>query len=120
MRVYVSSHDRWAALHVAGVLSAAGHAIASTWHDDTLGFRNADSSMKAWCAESNVEQITSADALVLVAARDKVPGGKFVEAGVAIGQGKPVYILGQRENILLHHPNAKEFARPEDIAKALS
>jgi hypothetical protein len=31
MRIYIASHDRWAALHVAGALVEAGHEIVSRW-----------------------------------------------------------------------------------------
>lgn len=121
MKVYISSHDKWAALHVARVLADAGHLITSTWHDGPAG-RSASYSdaERAEIASRNADQIGTTDALVLVAALDRVPGGKFVEAGIAIGMGKRVLILGARENLLMSHPRVTVYATPEDIAEALN
>jgi len=59
------------------------------------------------------------DALVLVAGKEKYSGGKFVEAGIAIGLGKRVVVLGRRENMLLWHPLVTSVEEPEDISGAL-
>jgi len=48
--------------------------------------------------------VLAADALILLAGPDKYSGGKFVEAGIAIGAGKRVIVIGRRENMLLWHP----------------
>ena len=52
----------------------------------------------------DAEEITMADAVVLLESPDRIPGGKFVEAGIAIGQGKIVFNIGKPENMLMWHP----------------
>jgi nucleoside 2-deoxyribosyltransferase len=105
MRVYVAAHDRWAACHVASVLKSAGHSVVSTWHDEDFLPTSEHTRAECWeIAERDVNQVRESDAVVLVAGPDKYSGGKFVEAGIAIGLNKVVVVLGRRENMLLYYP----------------
>ena len=120
MKVYVSSHDIDKAREAAVALEKAGHAVMSTWHlGDSPMKRSADMTADEMRdkAKSNLHQIAASDVLLLVASDDKVPGGKFVEAGAALGQVKRVAIWGRRENILLNHPHAVAFT---DLAGAVA
>lgn len=103
MRIYISCHHPDPANELAAALTVAGHEIASTWHTDTAPRPDRDDA-NAWAqkANDNFEQIAGADALVLIAGPDKYPGGKFVEAGYAIGLGKEVYTVGRVENGILY------------------
>lgn len=56
-------------------------------------------------AQMDLEDIKGSDALILLAGPEKYSGGKFVEAGYAMGKGKPVVIVGRRENMLLWLPS---------------
>ena len=115
MKVYVASHDRWAALHVASVLEDKGHFVTSMWHYKDFNATSLHSEAeRAEIAAEDVADIRRADALVLIAGPDKYSGGKFVEAGVAIGLGKRVVVLGRRENMLLWLPGITVIDRPED------
>lgn len=108
-KVYVSCHHADPANDLAAALLAAGHAVVSTWHTDPAP-RPAAGDAGAWRlnAVRNLGEIETADALVLVAsaehiARTKcVPGGKFVEAGYAMGAGVRVFTLGGVENGMLY------------------
>jgi hypothetical protein len=66
-------------------------------------------------ATEDVIDVINCDSLVLVSGPDKYLGGKFVEAGIAIGLGKRVIIIGRRENMLLWHPWCETVSSPEDI-----
>lgn len=119
-KVYVSSHDIDKAREAAAALEAAGHVVLSTWHlGDGPMRRSAEMTHDEMRdkAKANLHQVNAADVLFLVAADDKVPGGKFVEAGAALGAGKRVVIWGRRENILLHHPKADAWT---DLAGAVA
>ena len=120
MKVYISSHDIDHAREAAAAVEAAGHSVVSTWH---LGSgpmkRAADMTADEMTnkARANAHQIGLCDALLLVASADKVPGGKFVEAGIAIGRGKRVAAWGRRENVLMHHPRV---VQADDLAGAVA
>lgn len=121
MKVYVSSHDIGKAREAAAAIDAAGHAVISTWHvGDGPMKRSAEMTHDEMRgkAKANLHQVNVADVVLLVAAPDgeKVPGGKFVEAGAALGSGKRVVIWGRRENILLNHPRADAYT---DLAGAV-
>lgn len=116
MKVYVASHDRWAASYVASVLSNKGHEIVSRWHskeflptsEHTALERNA-------IAMEDVEDVRACDVLVLVSGPDKYSGGKFVEAGIALGLFRRVVVIGRRENMLMWHPLIQCVDTPEEV-----
>jgi hypothetical protein len=122
-KIYISSHDIDKAREVAAAVSAAGYPVISTWHLGDAPMKRSDDMTEAQKrdkAASNVDQIIGAcNVLILVASEEKVPGGKFVEAGVALGCKRKVYVWGRRENILLHHPSVKVFDSLEELIAAL-
>lgn len=120
MKIYIASHDRWAAEKAASVLSNAGHYIASQWHQKA--FLPTDEHTVAERREialEDVHDLSISDALVLIAGPDRYSGGKFVEAGIAIGQGKPVVVIGRRENMLMWLPIIQQVESAEDAVQAL-
>lgn len=106
MNVYVASHDRWAACYVASVLNEAdGINVISRWHAKAFNpTRKHTESERAEIALEDFDDINASDALVLISGPDRYPGGKFVEAGIALGIGIPVVVLGHRENMLMWLP----------------
>lgn len=120
MIVYISSHDKSLAKDMAERMAQDGIPASSTWHvgevKRTAEYTEAD---RAEIARRNTGQIAMSDALVLIAADDKVPGGKFVEAGFALAIGMPVAILGRRENILLWHERVRAFETPDQVVQFL-
>lgn len=101
MRVYISSHDPIAANLLAEELLNAGHVIVSTWHFED---RPEVTGPEWWAsrAAENFGRIQQAEALVLIGGTDRYPGGKYVEAGYANGQGIQVYNLGEVGNGMMH------------------
>lgn len=121
MKIYVASHCRWAACHVASELRKAGHKIISHWHDvEFLPTHEHTESQRRTIAAVDIADVAESDALVLIAGPDKYSGGKFVEAGIAIGRGKPVYVLGRRENMLLWSDKVTQFNEIDDIVREVS
>jgi hypothetical protein len=106
MRIYLASHDQELAQQAADYLELADHEIVSRWvrkpfnitESYTLEERRDIAVMDAF-------DVSCCDHLVLIAGPEKYSGGKFVEAGIAMGMGKPVTVVGRRENMLLWHPS---------------
>ena len=114
MKVYVAAHDRWAALYLKAFLILRGNEVLSTWHDaEFLGMEAMEDKARADAADRDIAEITAADGLLLIAGPDKYSGGKFVEAGIALGQGKPVCVLGRLENCLLCARCVRQASTPE-------
>jgi nucleoside 2-deoxyribosyltransferase len=110
VKLYIASSDKTVARWVAAKCRKAGHTVTSRW----LGMRFAltetySEEDRVAIATVDVEDVTVADALVLIASPHPVPGGKFVETGIALGMGKPVLVLGRRENMLMWHPSILQF-----------
>ena len=110
-KIYISCHHPDPANALAEKLQAAGHRVSSSWHS-VAGQRPAADDGEAWKqkARNNRVEISNSDALVLIASPEhldgtrRVSGGKFVEAGVALGRMVRVYTLGGVENGMLYDP----------------
>lgn len=121
MKIYVAAHCRWAGNHVATVLREAGHQITSRWLD--MEFKPTDqhsSNEKPAIAQIDFDDDAEADALVLLAGPERYPGGKFVEAGIALGLGRRVVVIGRRENMLMWLPTVEQVETPEDAISLLA
>lgn len=110
MRVYISCHHPHPAQKIAAVIISGGHEVVSSWHVKS-GPPPAREDVTSWrkIAARNFNEIETADVLVCVAADSKQygPGGKFVEAGYALGLDKPVLSIGAIENGMMNHPNVR-------------
>lgn len=118
VKVYVASHCRWAALHVAEVLNDSSQCdVVSRWHYKAFNLTETHTVEERHAiAQEDYDDVTEADILVLIAGSEKYPGGKFVETGIAIGQGKPVIVIGRRENMLIWLPSIIQVDTPQDAA----
>ena len=111
MKIYISSSNVYAARYWDLFLSKKKHEIVSNWHElevyETGRSLKADD--KSEQCENNLKLIRSADRLLLIADHGFGPGGKFVEAGIALGNGIPVIVVGRIENFLMYHPLVTNF-----------
>jgi hypothetical protein len=120
MKIYVAGDNRWAAMHFACVLLINGHKVTSTWHNEEFERTSAHSDESRACiAELCVQQVREADVLVLISSHGMVPGGKFVEVGVALGSNKRVFVVGHRENMLMYHGSVTQVTDPSDLLARL-
>jgi nucleoside 2-deoxyribosyltransferase len=118
MKFYVAAYNQDEARAVGEQLKAAGHTLTSSWLGETLvPETDLCQGAKQEIATRCVKEVLAADVLVLLASPRRVPGGKFVEVGTAIASGKPVYVLGHRENMLMWHPLVSIFASVEDLVR---
>lgn len=121
LKVYVAARwdDRPVALELRRQLEKQGLIVTSTWlteHDnqsmDALKARGknrvvAESRERAI---KDFEDIDEADVLLVYSPKSSfrnATGGKHVETGYALANSKPVFILGERENIFHYHPLAR-------------
>ena len=106
MKIYISSHSQELARELAKKLEENGHTIVSSWINVEFlpTEKIANEAEKMDIAVRDVEEVKSCDCVYHIAGPDRYPGGKFVEVGVALGLGKPVMLIGRRENCLMYHP----------------
>lgn len=124
-KVYVSAHHPDPAKQLAEALRAAGHTVSSTWHEETD--RPAADDAAAWASKAavNVTQISNSDVLVLISSPEhvsgtkRVSGGKFIEAGVALGRMVRTFVLGAVENGMLHHPRVEQVDTTDELIRKL-
>ncbi len=102
MRIYIACHSKESATDFAETVPE-WVSVVSRWHSkEFLPTENHTESERYSIAIEDANDIRRADALVLIAGDEKYSGGKFVEAGIAYGLGKPVYVVGRRENMLTY------------------
>lgn len=110
--VFIASHDQELARGLREQLQAQGIIVRSRWIDDTrFGTVHTEAESRE-IAQMDIDDVQWSDALVLIAGPEKYKGGKFVETGYALGAGLQVYILGRRENALLHHSTIRQTDDP--------
>lgn len=122
MAVYISSSDSDDARMAAIELEAAGFTVSSNWHgkpfaDETPEFPG-DKAGQREAADMNIAAIAMSDAVLMMVPDYRCLGGCYVEAGVAIGLGKRLVLVGDsRPNILLHASDAE---RAKTVKSAIS
>ena len=106
MKIYISSENREIARDLATNFENLGYDVVSTWHvGEQEKFWHYTPTVKTRMIRRNDKEIRSADILLMTTCSYHVPGGKFVEAGIALGAGKQVVVYGERDNIVLYHPD---------------
>jgi hypothetical protein len=119
--VFITGSNPYAALYFAETLKANGINITSEWHKPQPLTRSRDmsDSTKQTLARESIERIKNSDALLIISDPDMVPGGKFVDVGVALGAGKRVILFGARENLKMWHPDIIVATSVADVLKGL-
>jgi hypothetical protein len=92
-----------------------GHSVTSRWIDQR------DDSDEPNCAARDIEDIDTADVLILFTEAPRCPtrGGRLVEYGIALGQRKPAIVIGPAENVFIDLPEVKRFSGWSDALQAL-
>ena len=127
MKLYIASHSRETAAQLRKNLIAAGHEVTSRWITNDTKFHMGPDAYsgpeKSQIAVMDEEDVRSAtDGVVVVAEPEGryVPGGKHVEAGIALGLGRPLYVIGRRENIFHWHPRTRVFTAESELLTYLA
>lgn len=108
-------------------LEGLGFTVTSTWTEEkdspNVSLKEVEDRILLDYAERDVREIKAADLLVLFTVDpDEMTrrGGRHVEFGYAMGQGKQVAIVGPRENIFHHLPEVPRFASWPQFVEELS
>jgi len=107
LRVYLAG--RWARRAELALLGnqlrALGVEVTARWLRDG---GDDDPKRYAMCALVDVQDVIRADVVVLFTDGQDTPGGfsggRHFEAGYAMALGKPLYLVGPRENVFHHLP----------------
>lgn len=106
MKIYIAGSDQAKAKELASELAAHGHTVVSSWLEKEFKrtHEHSEAERKA-IAEEDAREVASCDCLVLLGGVGLVPGGMYVELGVALGLGKHIIIATNRDNMLCWHPS---------------
>ena len=111
MKIYIAAHASNLAEGVGKQLRAEGLEVVSTWHKQPLTPGELLSAeQKKTIANKDLSEVRESDAVLLIAGDDKYSGGKFIEAGYALGLGKRVFVLGRRENVMVYADGCEDAA----------
>jgi hypothetical protein len=126
MRLYIASKHQDKAAALMAELVADGHEITARWITLDTKFSNGvesytDSERRALALMDEEDVRAAVDGLVLIAEPPEinVPGGKHVETGIALALGRPVFVVGRRENIFHWHPSVNIFPDSTSLRAAL-
>lgn len=116
-RVYVAGkfEDSERVREVQAELRDLGHEITYDWT------RQAQVSVEQ--ARADISGVMTADFLVMVLEKEYPYKGTWVEMGIAIGGGLPIFVLGSawaKENIFLRLPSVHPIYSVRDIAAFLA
>lgn len=92
---------------------ARGHVVTSQWIDGVGPEMTRDAA-----ATMDLSDLEEADALVLYTlpvGTAFTSGGRMVELGYAVGRGKMIYLVGERENVFCHLKAIQVFSSTEDL-----
>jgi len=125
MKLYIASKypnkDRVAL--VATQLRDAGFEITSTWHreryDKDVQLKDVRPNRLKTIAERDLKELSEADALVVYTAGcRRSRGGMWVEMGIALGIGMPVFVIGERVTVFCYLGQVKCYRTVEEFLEA--
>ena len=110
--IYVASNirfiDFWKKLRDSGV------AISSTWIDYVPERGDKEAISRLWF--NCFQEIRQSDMIMVKADKEDRLKGVLVEVGAALVLGKPVYLVGENNNMgdIYHHPLFYKVSSPEE------
>ena len=110
--VYVASHIRF--IEFWHKLRASGVTISSTWIDDVPDREDKEAILKLWV--NCFEEIRQSDMVLVGAENEDRFKGVLVEIGAALVLDKPVYLIGENNNMgdIYNHPLFHQVSSPEE------
>lgn len=105
--VYVSGSDNQAVVYVQMLLKELGHTITFDLPGFPFDTENPNYVQKRWLAEAKRKAIGEAEALILVFPKEG-DFDPYIEAGIAIGLGKKVFVVQGLGEFVPGHRDIKE------------
>jgi len=105
-------------------LVAAGIVVTSRWIEgghDIQADADHDEQRQRFCME-DLEDVDACDVLVVQSPKAHHRtgrGGRHVEVGYALAKGKPVILVGERENVFHWHPLVRLVDDNHEVATAI-
>lgn len=125
MKLFIASHSQKKARLLKGILEGDGHQVLARWITEDSKFASGQGAYtdkeRSDLAVMDEADVRSAEGLVVIAEESgrTVPGGKHVETGMALALRKPVFVLGERENIFHWHPMVASCPTQDDLLAKL-
>lgn len=125
MKIYIASHDQVKARALKAELLRHGHSVTSRWIDEEhlfpLGLGLNDPEYLSAIAEMDLFDIRAADTLILISPSGEMAatGGRFVEMGYALGQGKQVILLGEMSSVFGYLPQVMWVSDVQTLVRVL-
>lgn len=119
MKVYVAGNNQQISNKIANTLRASGFTIVSSWlNEKKFNTKTHTKKEKQAIAHRDYNEVCKCDMLILISSPHYVPGGKFVETGIALGRRKKVIVIGHIENMLLWNVNIMQFNTIEQFIES--
>ncbi len=108
-------------------LHAVGIQVTSRWLDEksdtNVDMGEESDSFYVTTAAVDLADIERADIFILFSENPLEGfkrGGRHVEYGYALKAGKPIYVVGPKENVFHYSPNVAHFSTFEELSKDLN
>ena len=112
---------------------AAGIEVVSRWLDETVphnvSMKDCPTEYHQETSRADLDDIENCEIFVLFVptdieladtpARSLARGGRHFEMGYAWGLGRPIYVIGDRENIFHYLPGVEHFKTVDEVLTAL-
>ncbi len=111
-KIYVASHIRF--IEYWKKLRDSGIAISSTWIDHVPERGDNEAISRLWV--NCFKEIRQSEMIMVKAEKEDRLKGVLVEVGAALVLGKPLYLVGENNNIgdIYHHPLFFKVSSPEE------
>ena len=123
MKIYVAGkyQEREQVRGIYRELRDKGHKITVDWTDHDIYPHDAVAERLSDFAEEDVRGVKEADLFIGLMTNDHVYKGLWVEMGVALGEGMPVWIIGMAGDtcIFMNHPRVRKFSEVREVLEAL-
>jgi hypothetical protein len=112
LTIYVASNIRF--IEFWHKLRASGVTISSTWIDHVPEKGDKEAISRLWL--NCFEEIRQSDMIMVKAEKEDRLKGVLAEIGAALVLGKPVYLVGENNNLgdIYHHPLFYQVSSPEE------
>lgn len=120
MKIYVAGkwEDRERVAEIMRVLKGIGHEITLDWSDH----KYEDEEYPQQYCQEDVQGVKDAELYLGIFVAEYNYRGSLVEMGIALGEGIPVWLLGDKADscIFSNHPSVRRFRAWGELADAIA
>ena len=82
---------------------------------ESIGYAQGIDKVSYELAEIDFADVIASDLFIQITGDNLSRGGRHTELGMALALGKPILILGPKEQVFHHHPNVRLFTDSEAL-----